>query len=103
MGLENRDGRLYYYRQRREGARVVSEYVGAGMIASGMALLDSEDRMEARERREAERHAIEAMRSEDAALDSISAMVEAIARAACVVAGFHQYKGQWRLIRGGKK
>jgi hypothetical protein len=103
MGLEMRDGRLYYYRKRRTGGRVVSEYAGAGRFAAGMAQLDAEDREEAARRREAERRTIEAMRSEDAALDSLSEMVESVTRAACVVAGFHRHKGQWRLIRGGKK
>jgi hypothetical protein len=33
MGLEQRKGKLYYYEKRRVGRRVVSEYVGGGLLA----------------------------------------------------------------------
>jgi hypothetical protein len=103
MGLESRDGRLYYYRKRRAGGRVTSEYVGAGRLAAAMAALDAEEREEEEARREAARREVARMCAEDDAFESVSEMVEAIARAAFVVAGFHRHKGQWRLIRGGKK
>jgi hypothetical protein len=48
MGLESRGGQInYYYRKRRIGNRVTSEYVGCGELAALAWLLDAEDREEA--------------------------------------------------------
>lgn len=44
MGLEHRDGRVYYYRSRRVGGRVRREYVGAGEAAVMFARWDKLDR-----------------------------------------------------------
>ncbi len=40
MGWEERNGRLYYYEKRREGRRVVSQYVGTGTFAEACAVLN---------------------------------------------------------------
>ena len=42
MGLEQRKGNLYYYRKRRDGERVVSEYVGNSDIAFSLARLSAD-------------------------------------------------------------
>jgi hypothetical protein len=46
MAWEERNGRMYYYRKRREGGRVVSEYVGAGIGAEAIATMDRIDQEE---------------------------------------------------------
>ena len=35
MAWEERNGKSYYYQKRREGDRVVSEYIGTGELATG--------------------------------------------------------------------
>jgi hypothetical protein len=44
MAWEKRGNGLYYYRKRREGQRVISEYIGAGEFAQAIATLDALDR-----------------------------------------------------------
>ncbi|MBX7253223.1 MAG: hypothetical protein K1X50_14675 [Candidatus Promineofilum sp.] len=44
MGWETRGNGTYYYRKARDGGRVVSEYIGAGMLAEAYAELDAEAR-----------------------------------------------------------
>ena len=98
MGWE----RGYYYRVRREGRRVVREYVGTGRIAELAAQLDALRR----QKREAEAAVWQA---EKARLDALDAKVSALidltdmaAAAALLAAGFHQHKRQWRRKRHGQ-
>ncbi len=96
MGWE----RGYYYRVRKEGGRVVREYIGTGRLADLAAQADSLER--AKRRQEAfELHRVKA---ELATLEAVvSTMVETmnlVARAALLAAGFHQHKrGEWRKRR----
>ena len=99
MGGE-KSGR-YYTRSRREGGRVVREYVGAGAVGHLASQLDAIER----EKREIERAAARAEREEVAALDALLAefdeLADLLARAALVAAGFHQHHGgTWRRRRG---
>jgi hypothetical protein len=94
--------RGYYYRVRREGRRVVREYVGTGRIAELAAQLDALER----QKRAAE---AAAWRAEKARLDALDAKVSALidltdlaAAAALLAAGFHQHKRQWRRKRHGQ-
>lgn len=48
MGWERRGNGYYYYRKRREGHRVISEYVGNGRAAEVAAAMD---RLKRRERK----------------------------------------------------
>jgi hypothetical protein len=103
MGWEDRNGRSYYYRKERDGARVRSCYVGGGEAGRLLAQLDGMDRAEA----EAERAAVRLHRrgaaEEDRAFAEIAGLVEGVTAAHLLVEGFHTHKRQWRLIRGGKK
>lgn len=101
MGWETRGGRSYYYRKEREGARVRSVYVGAGVMGRGLALLDGLGRAEAEERRAElmrEREADEIVEAEIAALGE---MVETLTTAAMLAAGYHTHKREWRRLRYG--
>jgi hypothetical protein len=90
----------YYTRSRKVSGRVVREYVGVGRAAELAAQLDAL----AREKRQLE--ALE-LRQEKAGLtaldDEIRALIETadlVARAALLVAGYHQHKrGEWRKKR----
>lgn len=104
MGVEarNKSGTLYYYRKRREGDRVISEYVGGGLV------LDIEQKRAEieRQRKQAERERLKAERTSmadiDKALDSFSDMVDMLVEAELISMGFHQHKRQWRKKRNGK-
>jgi hypothetical protein len=91
----------YYYRSRREGRLVRREYVGAGAVAQLAARLDEQDRHEREEqnaRQRAQLHAEQARwRPLDDQAREVCRTVEALARLALIVAGYHQHaRGHWR-------
>ena len=101
MGWETRKGHgRYYTRSRRDGRRVVREYVGTGPTAEAIAQLDALDRERRAEERAAwarERTHIDGLTAPVLALD---ALAEALARVALVAAGFHRHhRGAWRKRR----
>jgi hypothetical protein len=101
MGLERRNGGLYYYRKRRVGSSVKSEYVGSGMLAALAAMLDEEARDEARELAAAAKAKWEAERAEmDAREARITGYLHAIDKAvsrALEATGYHRpsRRHQW--------
>ena len=101
MGLEprNKNGKLYYYRKRREGRRVVSEYVGGGEWAAAAYTLEVIDR----EEREYERAIQKSERDQEQALnrqiDDLGDMVRTLTSATLLANGYHTHKGQWRKRR----
>ncbi|MHC4093345.1 MAG: hypothetical protein ACYSVY_24255 [Planctomycetota bacterium] len=99
MGWETRRNGRYFYRKRRYGRRVVSEYVGTGPIAEIVADLAEADREEARHRREEERRAIQQAEAADAELVQLCELLRQRTFAALERAGFHRHKGQWRRRR----
>ena len=103
MGVEARHkaGNLYYYRKRREGDRVVSEYVGGGLVvdlAQKRTEIDKEIREAQAIQRQAERLSSAQI---DAALDEFSNIVDTLTTAVLISMGYHQHKGQWRRRRNG--
>lgn len=102
MGWERRGSGNYYYRKKRVGGRVVTEYVGKGLSAELGALFDDKMRSE----RELERAAREKARAEeeqiDHALVELEELVQAITRGYLIVQGYHKHKGQWRRKRDKK-
>src|SRR4051794_3897126 len=101
MGWRQIGNHSYYYRTRRRGGRVVSEYLGrveaAGLIAQ-LEALDRQEREAERERSRAEREQAE---REDAEIRAWFDRVQAVADAALYAAGYHKRKGQWRRRRHG--
>ena len=101
MAWENRQrGSLYYTRSRREGGRVVREYVGCG--PQGLAAAED---ARIREEREAKRGAwrAEQQRLEilDQHVEPLDALCTTITRGCLEAAGYHQHKaGEWRKRRG---
>ena len=102
MGWERRErGGLYYTRSRREGGRVVREYVGGGLIGELAAELDGEERRG----RVAEAAAFGADKAAWAELDGMTAdlseLADGLAAAALLLAGYHRHdRGAWRRKRG---
>jgi len=103
MAIETRrNGNLYFYEKRREGSRVISEYVGGGLIASlaqKRAELEHQRKQAERERLKAERMSMAEL---DNALDSFSDLVDSLVEAQLISMGFHKHKRQWRKRRYGK-
>jgi hypothetical protein len=100
VGWENRErGGPYYTRSRREGGRVVREFVGGGLAGR---LASEADRIR-RERREAEdrrrRRELELLQNLSAPLGELSEAAEVLARAELVAGGYHKHKGEWRRGR----
>ena len=97
MALERRKGNLYYYRKRREGDRVVSEYVGSGEVAYLADHLAKQQRQAQREMT----NAIQASDKEiDSALDSYSQTVDALVEYHLQLLGYHKHNRQWRRQNG---
>jgi len=100
VGWETRErGGLYYTRSRREGGRVVREYVGSGPIAELIAEADQlkrERRIADQERGHAE---LVRLRALVAPLRELDEAAEVIARACLVAGGYRRRKGGWRMAR----
>ena len=101
MGLETRRGRAYFYRKRRDGGRVVSEYGGGGEMAALCGRLEAIDREKREDERRAVREDRERMEAIDRGLDSMCQAARALADEALTAAGYRQHdRGQWRKRRG---
>jgi hypothetical protein len=102
MGLKYRNGNVYYYENRRVRGRIVSEYVGSGV----MALIAHRYAQERKEEREAKRRATERRRAEfinlDAEIDSLIDSINTLSRGELIASGFYQHNRQWRLRDSGK-
>lgn len=102
MAIEaRRNGNLYYYKKRRVGDRVVSEYVGGGLVVD-LQQKRAEIDKEIREARVAQLRATRMSLAElDKALDGFCDTVDTLTSAVLISMGFHQHKGQWRRRRNG--
>ncbi len=101
MAWETRNGRgRYYTRSRRRDGKVVREYIGNGPAAELAAELDRREREERGKRRGTERQTRQKLADQDSPLKALHDDVEALARCALLVAGFHCHRGEWRVRRG---
>ena len=99
MGWEYRNGRRYYYRKRREGRRVASEYVGTGLAGEIAEIFDAEDRRETEHKRRQLRKQKASAQGIDSQVGEVEKYTRAIAQACLLLAGYHTHKGQWRKLR----
>ena len=93
----------YYYRSKREGKRVTTQYLGTGEWADAMALLDDIERQERALEREAMQEEMAREREVDHQLDARGAQVRALTEAVLVANGYHRHKGTWRKRRNGQR
>ena len=101
MGWETRRGKLYYYRARKVGGRVIKTYVGAGPLAEVVAAQDARARAECRAAAGARRAEQDRLAAVDAAVDHSHEAVETLLRASLVAAGYHLHnRGEWRRRQG---
>ena len=94
-------GRRYFYHSRREGCRVVQDYVGRGAAAERVANLISEEcrkRTHARKKRQETQRPYADM---DRAVERACGAVQGALTGTLEAAGFHQHhRGEWRRRRG---
>ena len=99
MAWEDRNGRRYYYRKRREGGSVVSEYVGTGLAGEIAEIFDVEDRREAEYKQREIRKQKASVQAIDSQVGEVEKYTRAITRACLLLSGYHTHKGQWRRLR----
>ena len=101
MGWEGRNGNIYYYRKRRVGKRVISEYAGSGLIGQFAEATDMKERAENMRARANWQKEKKRARVIDDRLKEIECRVRAFTRAFLLISGYHPHKGQWRRKRDG--
>ncbi|HEX8090001.1 MAG TPA: hypothetical protein VF762_14165 [Blastocatellia bacterium] len=102
MGIEQRrSGKLYYYKKKRVGGKVVSEYQGGGELVHILQHIEAKDRAEKEAERERLRAERISMAEIDKQIDDFSRMVDMLMEAELISKGFHQHKRQWRKRRNG--
>ncbi len=95
MAWEQRSNRRYYYRKRRVGRRVISEYVGSGALAQEATAF----RAIACDVRQAGRRRWAAVCALDAQVDRACDLIQALAQGTLLSTGHRLHKGQWRNSR----
>ena len=102
-GERRERGGLYYTRSRKEGGRVVREYVGGGILGELAARTDELKRLEREERAAADGEEREMLEALDAPFTEAWEAAETLYRATLVAAGYRQHKrGEWRKKRGSE-
>ena len=98
-------GGTYYTRSRREGGRVVREYVGGGVleyVGGGVlgeiaALQDEYERRTREEEAALEKEERQRLEELVAPVDELCVAAEVLARAALVAVGYRRHnRGEWR-------
>ncbi len=93
-------GGLYYTRSRREGGRVVREYVGGGVLGELAARMDAEERRRREEEKASRRQERERLDALSAPVEELCEAAEVIARAALITSGYHRHnRGEWSKKR----
>jgi hypothetical protein len=90
----------YYTRSRREGGRVVREYIGGGVLGRLAAQLDELERQQREEETAYWRVKRERFEQNAAFMEELEEAAEVLVRAELVLAGFRCRKGEWRRERG---
>jgi hypothetical protein len=96
---ERERGGRYYTRSRREGGRVVREYVGGGLAGELAAEEDRIRRELAEKQREREKEEMERLKALAAPVFELSEAAEILAHAHLIAAGYHRHKGEYRRAR----
>ena len=100
MGLEKRNGHVYYYKSRRDGEKVRKVYVGAGDFAHVAAKLDEAERLRREEKATRWKKEKERLERSAAFLQELTEAAEVLTRAHLLASGCHKHKGQWRRQHG---
>ena len=90
----------YFYRSRREGGRVVTEYLGSGTVGQFAAELYELEQAERREERLRCQQQIEFDGRLEQSIQTVTDAIRLLAEAVLLCSGHHTHKGQWRKLRG---
>src|SRR5215207_5424380 len=103
MGWETRRGQgRYYTRSRKVNGRIIRQYVGTGLVAELAAQQDAEERSQRLAERERLQHEATRWASSAAPLTELAELLDGLAAAALITAGYHQHhRGAWRKRRHG--
>lgn len=99
MGWETRSGHRYYYRKRRDGDRVVSEYVGTGELAEALGRYINLDRNRETLERALWKLECADLDQPDEALDGLYHFTRDLATVVLIATGHHTHKREWRQWR----
>ena len=101
MGWETRQRGRYYTRSKKVHGRVIREYVGTGLVGELAAAADARARAERQAQQAAWRAECERIELAIAPLEEFYDVVETLARASLLLAGYHRHhRGEWRRKRG---
>jgi hypothetical protein len=100
MAWANRNGKRYYYRKRRDGRRVISEYRGTGDLAEMLVVFDELNRRQKHFEQEAERNELAHWYFIDREVNETLDFCLHLTKAALLIAGLHTHHGTWRRRNG---
>jgi hypothetical protein len=100
MAWEQRNGRWYYYLKVWSNGTCLTEYMGTGPLAEGVALMQHRQRSKAEEERQELHREQEAQERIDRQIDEVGEHVHDLVTAVLLATGHHRHKRQWRRTRG---
>ena len=107
MSWEYRGNNKYYYRKKRLGNRIVSEYVGRGEVAELIAATDVMNRNQRKMERKSTDLIIQNLKKtflySDKIVKEFENKVDTVVKTHLILNGYHQHKGEWRKIRSDQK
>ena len=96
MTWANRNGKRYYYRKRRKGRHVVSEYLGTGDFAEMMAVFDELIRRQKDFEQKADQIELDHWYFLDHEVNETLDFCSNLTKVAFLIAGYHTHHGTWR-------
>ncbi len=102
MAWEKRQrGGRYYTRSKKVNGRVIREYVGTRLVGELAATADARARAQRQAQQAAWQAEQERIELALAPLEAFCDVVETLARASLLLAGYHRHhRGEWRRKRG---
>ena len=107
MAWEHRGNNKYYYRKKRLGKRVISEYVGRGVVAELVAASDVMNRNQRKMERKSTDLTIQNFNRtflySDKMIENYENKADTVVKSYLILNGYHQHKGEWRKARHDQK
>jgi hypothetical protein len=98
---KRKNGKRYYYRVRRDGDRIIKEYIGGGQIGEAAAKEDADRRAARAMHRQGEQLRRQECNRMNQSLMAMDVEAGAMVEAALLAAGLYRHcRGRWRKRRG---